>query len=324
MQPLFFSSRVEEEKRRDFLLGSRRFRLGETEFYYSYSPHICRLKERILVASLTLSKIRRSLDAVSQSFEEAGRRLREADASAALDQYAPSALVRRAYRQGSHILKFPTRQTVRKNLSVVAGFSIASRFNGVIAISEGLEKADSIAASLVEEDSLIAALVAHFLFEYIHPFERGNGLYGRMRLTESLRSSPYEEIADSLSFYFEQDPQRYFLSFKRSEAAVAHGNLNDYLEAILALIADGAEAECVLLENIAKSVQDELYLLPSYSLTKKELQVGEAFVKMRAYRPSRVSFRSLAKMLGLSERTFYRCLASLQTKGLDMKNALSD
>ena len=324
MQSLFFSSRIEEEKRRDFLLGSRRFRFGGTEFYYSYSSTICRLKERILRAAFSLGETRASLDPLSRDFESLGRRLKEADASAALDHYEPSFFLRQAYRHRDRVLKFPLRKKPCKNLSTEAGFSIASRFNGIIEISDALERAKETLFFLKEEDSLLRGILFHFLFEYIHPYAHGNGLAGRFLLTESFLQGPYSPIADSLSAYFLLDRQGYFLFFKRSEAASAHGNLNPYLEGILGLIADGAEKELASLKETIASISYEERSLLDEPLTEKERRVGAAFIRMRAYRPSKVTLRSLASMLGLSERTFYRCLASLKMKGIRMKNALSD
>lgn len=324
MQLTFFSSRIEEEKRRDFLLGSRRFKLGEAEFYYSYSPELCRLKERVLRAVNDVAAARRRFDPLTQVLDERWRLLREADASASIDHYGKLPLLRTVYRNGGPILKFPLRQKPWKNLSTEAGFSIASRFNEIDAAQKAIDEAKIIALAISEEDSLLGPLLFHFLEEYIHPYSRGNGLIGRLGLSRWLSDSLWSPIAISIAWCFSRDTTQYFLAFKRSESAAAHGNLNPYFEGVLSLIADGIEAELYEIKERETWISNRVLELESNALTAKEKRIGEAVIKMRAYRPSKLSFRSLAAIMNVSERTLYRCLSSLKTKGIVTKNALSD
>ena len=85
---------------------------------------------------------------------------------------------------------------------------------------------------------LIRAVVAHFIFEYTHPFYDGNGRTGRYLLALDLRRmlAPYASLA--LSATIADNKDRYYRAFTDAENPLNRGDLTPYLIDMLEIIAE--------------------------------------------------------------------------------------
>ncbi|MGX6509100.1 Fic family protein [Rhodococcus sp. SJ-2] len=99
---------------------------------------------------------------------------------------------------------------------------------------------------------LIRAVVAHFIFEYTHPFYDGNGRTGRYLLALDLRQvlAPYASLA--LSATVADNKDRYYRAFSGAENPLNRGDLTPYLIDMLEII---AEAQHRLLLDLSERRQ---------------------------------------------------------------------
>ena len=84
---------------------------------------------------------------------------------------------------------------------------------------------------------LVRAVIAHFVFEYAHPFYDGNGRTGRYLLALELRRvlAPYASLA--LSATIADNKDRYYRAFADAEDPLNRGDLTPFLIVMLELIA---------------------------------------------------------------------------------------
>lgn len=103
------------------------------------------------------------------------------------------------------------------------------------AIMDAMERMLAIANS-GEIPETFSSIVAHFLFEYIHPFYDGNGRTGRYLLALHL-SNPLSTITClSLSRVIAEYRDRYYRSFKEAEHPLNHGELTFFVMNMLELV----------------------------------------------------------------------------------------
>lgn len=104
-----------------------------------------------------------------------------------------------------------------------------------------IEDALTLMLSQGRDDSipqLIRAVVAHFIFEYAHPFYDGNGRTGRYLLALDLRRvlAPYASLA--LSATVADNKDRYYRAFADAERSLNRGDLTPYLIDMLEIVAE--------------------------------------------------------------------------------------
>lgn len=133
-------------------------------------------------------------------------------------------------------------------VSIESGTKIVH--TGVVPES-AIDEALTVMLSQGRDDSiprLVRAVVAHFIFEYTHPFYDGNGRTGRYLLALDLRQvlAPYASLA--LSATVADNKDRYYRAFAGAEDPLNRGDLTPYLVDMLEII---AEAQHRLLLDLA-------------------------------------------------------------------------
>lgn len=110
-------------------------------------------------------------------------------------------------------------------------------------------------ASSKDVPETYSAIMAHYVFEYIHPFYDGNGRTGRYLLALYL-SSPLSTLTVlSLSRMIAADRTSYYASFKLAESKLNHGELTFFVMGMLETI---RSAQDELIDELdAKRVQLE-------------------------------------------------------------------
>ncbi|MDO4537415.1 MAG: Fic family protein [Coriobacteriales bacterium] len=102
-------------------------------------------------------------------------------------------------------------------------------------IIDAMERMLAIANS-EEMPETFSSIVAHFVFEYVHPFYDGNGRTGRYLLALYL-SSPLSILTSlSLSRVIAENRDTYYCSFRDAEHQLNHGELTQFVMNILELV----------------------------------------------------------------------------------------
>lgn len=123
-------------------------------------------------------------------------------------------------------------------VSITSGINVVH--TGVVPES-AIDDALTLMLSQGRDDSipqLIRAVVAHFIFEYTHPFYDGNGRTGRYLLALDLRQvlAPYASLA--LSATVADNKDRYYKAFADAENPLNRADLTPFLIDMLELIAE--------------------------------------------------------------------------------------
>lgn len=122
------------------------------------------------------------------------------------------------------------------------------------AIAQALERALAITTA-DEIPPLVAALMAHFIFEYAHPFYDGNGRTSRYLLALWLRSSLTIYTVLSLSRIIAENRGRYYRAFTDAEKPQNHGELTLFVMHLLDEIAL-AQTQIVESHNERRAILD--------------------------------------------------------------------
>ncbi len=309
----FVSSEHEENKRRALLSGARRFSFGGREFFFAYSPSLMSLKEGILKNLYEIEKILNRLGPTIRREYEHSCILDEAMASCSLDEYPRMRRLEDLYlKEKPMVIK--NRVNPLKNLSLKVGFSVSSPCKDETDVRLGLEKLKSMRERFLKEDTLIWALIEHFVFEYIHPYEIMNGLIGRFLTYRNLKGSIYEFLGTRFSASFNDDQKKYFMAFKRSEMSF---DLNEYLELICQSLLNELNKNRLDLEEKERRWKLTLERLNKISMSIGEQETIKGVLMMRLFRKQKLNLSRLARVLNKSERTVFRHMSSLKTMDLE-------
>lgn len=298
----FISSEHEENKRRALLNGARLFSLGGKEFYFAYNPSLMVLKEGINKNLYEIEKILNRLGPSIKKEYEHSCLLEEVKASCALDGYP---FLRRL--EGLYLTNKPlvaeNRVTPIKNLSLKAGFSVSSPFKNKEDIEAGMSSLKELSEKLLKEDVLIGTLIEHFAFEYVHPYQKMNGLIGRHLVYQNLKDSIYEFLGARFSCSFIDDKKKYFIAFKRSEFSF---DLNEYLELICESLLNELNKIREDLEAKEKRWNTCLDRLHKLHLRRGQFETLKGLLMMKVFKKQKLNLTRLAKVLNKSERTVFR------------------
>lgn len=131
-------------------------------------------------------------------------------------------------------------------------------------IIQAMEKMLEIAYT-EEMPSIYAALTAHYIFEYAHPFYDGNGRTGRYLLSLFLEKSLSKPTAISLSRAIANNKSAYYKAFQTAEKPLNHSELTFFISTMLELIMD---AQDELIERLKRG--NERYRLIAESCKQIE------------------------------------------------------
>lgn len=312
-QTSFVSSEFEERKRRALLSGARRFYFMGYEFHYAYSSNLMFLKEEI---GESLFKIEKTLARLGEKIRNEYERsclLGEVFCSCRVDGYPYSKKLEWLYFKNKPIdIKYRTKPL--KNLSLAVGFAPSSPCKSHNDIKKGFETLKELRVTFKKEDVLIWTLIEHFLFEYIHPLERQNGIFGRYRVYRNLKGTPYEFIGMRFAASFSNAEKDYFLSFKRSELTF---DLNDYLELVLSRINDEISRCLQDLREKEKRWNACVKRMECMHLKGGELSTAKGMAMMKIFTRQKMNLSRLARILNKSERSIFRHALHLKRLGFN-------
>ena len=161
---------------------------------------------------------------------------------------------------------------------------------------------------------IIQAVLAHLIFEKIHPYIDGNGRVGRLFIWAILKAKNHDfPIAIPIEEYIDQNRDRYYLHLDRGLKET-----EEYIQFMLEAFVD--QAEKIKAELVRESQKEEEIILPPrqeeiLAIIKDHINVTLDFIKRRFYKvPSRTLRYDLKKLsekgmivkVGKTRGSFYR------------------
>lgn len=199
-----------------------------------------------------------------------------------------------------------------------------------LAIHNGISGESSIGALLAdmihlatsdEIPRLQAAIMSHFLFEYIHPFYDGNGRTGRYLLAVYLDHSLTMPTVLSLSRTIAENKNAYYKAFAEAEDKLNCGELTFFVNTILGFI---QQAQSELIDELGIKV-DQLAkgrticerLEKEHGLSANAVSVLYGVIQEELFDSSKsMSLDDAAHLIGLSKQSARKCVEELLVEGL--------
>ena len=160
---------------------------------------------------------------------------------------------------------------------------------GIVPESRIIEMVESMLAIANSDEmpELYRAIVAHFIFEYTHPFYDGNGWTGRYLLALQLSGSLSIATSLSLSRMLAENREAYFRSFRQVEHPLNHGELTSFVINILKITNEGQgrfDVELVRkMERYQNAVERFEAFQGMHDLSDREMDIVTFLIIMRLF-----------------------------------------
>lgn len=169
------------------------------------------------------------------------------------------------------------------------------------------------------------AVLCHFLFGYIHPFNDGNGRTGRYLLSLQLSRPLSEPTVLSLSRTIAENKGAYYKAFDTVERPLNHMEATPFVLAMLELVAEAQEGLVVDLEDKRSALERLSGYLGSCELPlgKREKDVLFYVAQMELFHVfGGTELSRLARYLGVSAPTARKATTRLAEEGLLAKTRM--
>lgn len=161
---------------------------------------------------------------------------------------------------------------------------------------------------------LIKASIAHYYFEYIHPFYDGNGRMGRLLCSMYLTRKLDIFTGLSLSFAIFNEKNKYSKLFKNTSDIRNFGEVTFFIKGFLELIIKGQESILEMLKNKKEKLDYALTMLEDLSL--KEIEKDILLIYLQNYifsKTSPLKDKEILEIVELSRPTLDKLLKKLET-----------
>lgn len=195
---------------------------------------------------------------------------------------------------------------------------------GVMPESRIIEMIEQMIALMESPDipPTFAAIIAHFLFEYIHPLYDGNGRTGRYLLALYLSEPLSLATVLSLSSVIAENKSKYYKAFKtvedrlnQSEATFFVIQMMEFIRLAQDSVMENLEHKKVLLDRAKESLRDTAK--EPYTLSEKQQTVIFLAVQNHLFDMfSEISLDDIASYSGTSTQTARKYTLELEEKGL--------
>ena len=172
-----------------------------------------------------------------------------------------------------------------------------------------------------EVPELYSAVMAHYVFEAVHPFYDGNGRTGRYLLALALSAPLSISTALSLSRVIAENKEPYYRAFKSVQMPMNHGELTFFVMRMLEYILEAQASNMESLElgqDQMKAAGDAARAAAAagcVSDREADLLFQFAQVQLFAWTPE-VLLADAASYLGLTKQMARKHLSRLEEKGL--------
>ena len=167
-----------------------------------------------------------------------------------------------------------------------------------------------------------AAIITHFLFEYIHPFYDGNGRMGRYLLALYLSGPLSLPTALSLSKVIAENKSKYYKAFKAAEAPRNYGEITFFVIQMMEFISLAQDDVIANLEKKKGLLQKAEEALPGLKkaplfLTDKETKIMFLAVQNFLFGAiTETSLQDISQYSGSGLQTARKYVSRLEDKGL--------
>lgn len=217
----------------------------------------------------------------------------------------------------------PDGRLFRKGRVEIIGSGMRTLHEGLYpeqAIYDGLGRMIEVASS-ANLPRLYGAILAHYLFEYIHPFYDGNGRTGRYLLALYLSRVLSLPTVLSLSRSISQNKDRYYRAFRQAEDPLNHGELTFFVMDLLEMV-QGSQLELVSRLDESRTALDTAterltQFMGDAGLAEKETELLEFLLQIALFATFPTSsLRECADYLGLGTQQTRKYVARLEDRGL--------
>ncbi|PJM76982.1 Fic family protein [Bifidobacterium felsineum] len=177
---------------------------------------------------------------------------------------------------------------------------------------------------LVESDEIphvLAAIMSHFLFEYVHPFYDGNGRTGRYLLALYLNHDLTMPTVLSLSRIIAENKNAYYKAFTEAEDKLNCGELTFFVNTMLGFI-QKAQSELIdelgeKVDRLGKSSDICKRIAEQHGLSPNAIDLLYSIVQEELFDSSKyLSLDDAAYHLGLSKQSARKYIGELLDAGL--------
>ena len=161
---------------------------------------------------------------------------------------------------------------------------------------------------------LFKACIAHYYFEYIHPFYDGNGRFGRLIFSMYLAKKLDVFTGLSLSYAIFSEKEKYSKLFLNTSNSKNFGEITFFLIGMLELIKKGQESIMKMLEDKIEKLNFSRNYLNNLDLSDLEKDIMFVYIQNHIFSNSDLEDKELCKIINMSRPTLKNNIEQLIKK----------
>lgn len=169
---------------------------------------------------------------------------------------------------------------------------------------------------------LFKYMVAHFYYEYVHPFYDGNGRTGRLFVCSYVSKKLDDFTAVTLSYTINKDKNKYYKALEELSDPKNRGDATLFCQVMLEILKDGQES---LIEDLSislakvKKITGHVIQLKEFDETTKRILLALLSVNIFAEKQHILTNKELQQSLNISRHIVNKSLTALESKGIVTK-----